>query len=107
MLINKDHLLSQLSDRPSDGWISITAVKAMIEDSTATLEDLREEAKRRGMRLYKYQPYVPLLRCRCGRKPAWYRSIGNHIKYACMCGKETEWCRSDKEARTQWNRMVK
>lgn len=32
MLINKDHLLSQLSDRPPDGWISVQAVRAMIEE---------------------------------------------------------------------------
>ena len=31
MLINKDHLLHQLDGRPEDGWISIKAVKAMIE----------------------------------------------------------------------------
>lgn len=71
-----------------------------------TLDELKAEAKRQGYGLHKLQPYVPLLRCRCGRKPAWYRSIGNHIKYACMCGKETEWCRSDKEARKVWNKMM-
>ena len=40
MLINKDHLLSQLSDRPPDGWISVQAVRRMIEQ-----EPEAEEAK--------------------------------------------------------------
>lgn len=31
MLINKDHLLHQLDGRPEDGWISIKAVRSMIE----------------------------------------------------------------------------
>ena len=30
-LINKDHLLHQLDGRPEDGWISIKAVRSMIE----------------------------------------------------------------------------
>lgn len=31
MLINKENLLRQLDDRPLDGWISVQAVRAMIE----------------------------------------------------------------------------
>ena len=31
MLINKDHLLHQLDGRPEDGWISVQAVRSMIE----------------------------------------------------------------------------
>ena len=31
MLINKENLLRQLDDRPPDGWISVQAVRAMID----------------------------------------------------------------------------
>lgn len=40
MLINKDHLLHQLDGRPEDGWISVQAVRSMIEK-----EPEAEEAK--------------------------------------------------------------
>ena len=40
VLINKEHLLSQLENRPPDGWISVQAVRAMIEK-----EPEAEEAK--------------------------------------------------------------
>ena len=42
-LIDKQHLLSQLDGRPEDGWISIKAVRAMIE---AEEEDKTEKALR-------------------------------------------------------------
>ena len=46
MLINKDHLLHQLDGRPEDGWISIKAVKAMIEAE----EDKEDEVYMQGFK---------------------------------------------------------
>ena len=45
MLINKENLLRQLDDRPPDGWISVQAVRAMI--------DGEEEYK--GRWIYRYK----------------------------------------------------
>lgn len=39
-LISKEHLLQQLDGRPEDGWISIKAMRTMIE-----AEEEREEQK--------------------------------------------------------------
>ena len=43
-LINKDHLLHQLDGRPEDGWISIKAVRSMIEAE----EDKEDEVYMEG-----------------------------------------------------------
>ena len=43
MLISKDHLLHQLDGRPEDGWMSIKAVRSMIEDAPTIDEVIRCE----------------------------------------------------------------
>ena len=71
-----------------------------------TLDELKAEAKKQGYGLHQLQPYVPIRRCRCGRKPHRLMSIGGHDMYKCDCGLKTGWQRSDKEARKVWNKMM-
>lgn len=46
-IINKEHLLSQLENRPPDGWISVQAVRAMIE----------QEEEKTGRWIYNHNEY--------------------------------------------------
>lgn len=72
-----------------------------------TTEELKAEAKKQGYGIHKLQPYVPIKRCKCGKKPMLQTSISGAKKYVCAnCGLHTSWYKSDKAARLAWNGLV-
>lgn len=109
--IDADKLLQKLDDRPSDAFISIHALKTLINESVSqegmTLEKIKEEARKQGYALHKRQKYIPLLPCPiCGKRPRqWFTNMGT-VWYGCK-DQRTESLKHDKMAREAWNRMVK
>lgn len=105
-LVLADNLLNQLSDRPPDGWISIQAVRAMIESEPEA--DLKEELKRRGFVISRKHVYIRISKCPiCGKPPKKaYSPATNKPKYYCE-DMETNWCRCDDAARKEWNWLCK
>lgn len=104
-LVLAENLLKNLSNLPPDGWISIQAVRSMIEREPEA--DLKEELAKRGKIISSKHVYIKLLKCpTCGKYPQKQKSaLTDKPKYYCTC-RDTGWCRSDDNARREWNRMV-
>lgn len=75
-----------------------------------TIEELKVEAAKLGYVLVKKpQPKEKFLPCICGRNnhTTWYNYIGNSIKFVCNhCGRSASG-KTDREARHNWNEMIK
>lgn len=104
-LVLAENLLKNLSNLPPDGWMSVQAVRSMIESEPEA--DLKEELAKRGKTISKKHVYVPILKCpTCGRGPKKaYSPVTHKPKYYCRC-RETNWGKCDDDARREWNRMV-
>ena len=75
-----------------------------------TVDELKKIANEMGYNIIKKQEYVKLLPCKCGcnSREHWF-SINEGIAYIYVCKKcgATAKGRTDREARLNWNRMVK
>ena len=74
-----------------------------------TLEELKAEAKAKGYKLIKDEPYIRQSTCICGAKNTsmWWK--GNDVcKLKCRkCGFASEsWVKTQKEAKIAWNKAV-
>lgn len=73
-----------------------------------TLDELKAEAKAQGYKLVKFQPYIRISPCPCGRKQIerWYYP-GDGIFLKCpVCGRKGPLGRNEREARIKWNEEV-
>lgn len=75
-----------------------------------TVEELKKIANELGYNIIKKQEYIKLLPCTCGwsRRSHWYGVNGyNNYIYICeKCGKRAMGS-TEREAKLNWNRMVK
>jgi hypothetical protein len=72
-----------------------------------TVEELKIEAAKLGYNIIKKQPYIKLEKCQCGKKP----QVGYGINYVfCRCNyckTEGPHALTERQARLNWNEMVK
>lgn len=75
-----------------------------------TFEELKVEAKKQGYKLIKDEPYIPFKPCVCGcnRRSEWHvADLFGSIKYECQnCGR-TATGKNKKEAKQNWNEMMR
>ena len=80
-----------------------------------TILELKEEARKLGYKIVKYDKYVKLLRCKCGTKKSptcvhYYERNEKGIlvfrkAYRCLkCGLESGQAKSLQKAREEWNK---
>lgn len=73
-----------------------------------TLEELRNEAKKQGYTLIKSKPYIPHVKCSCGRRANLWQKFDintdrEYFKIECRrCGKKSEWFTTKYDAWAEW-----